>query len=465
MENRYIFFLIVLLFLGDLIAINCSFMIAYFWDSQNNAIIQSSHYNLDLLIFNATWIASAIFMQLYHRETAQRTEFVFQKTWRTVVLHALTFNVVILLTNYASYSKSFLIYIFIFEICAFVISRFVITAFEQYHIKRVRYKKKIAIVGYNETAKRLADYFLKNQMAYNFTGFFDHTTDSYIDKTNQEIIRPIDSLMDYAVENEVAEVYSTLFPEDYQNLNELVSVAEQNCVRFKFIPDVTKIINSDYAINTYFDEIPVLSTRSEPLEHITYRIAKRAFDMFYSLCVVVFILSWLIPILAVIIKMQSRGPVFFMQLRSGKDNKPFWCYKFRSMTMNENSEHIQATKGDSRVTQIGAFMRKTSIDELPQFFNVLIGNMSIVGPRPHMVKHTEEYKAIVHQYMVRQLLKPGITGWAQVNGYRGETKDHKQMVKRVEHDIWYIENWSLMLDIKIIFLTVINTAKGEENAY
>lgn len=465
MENRYIFFLIVLLFLGDIIAINCSFMIAYFLDNQNNSLRQSSHYNLDLLIFNATWIASAFFMQLYNRETAQRTELIFQKTWRAVVLHALTFNVVILLTNYASYSKNFLVYIFVLEICAFVISRFVITAFEQYHIKRVRYKKKIAIIGYNETAKRLADYFLKNQMSYSFTGFFDHTTESYIDKTNQDVIRPINKLMTYAVENEVAEVYSTLFPEDHHHINELVIVAEQNCIRFKFIPDVTKIINSDYAINTYFDEIPVLSTRTEPLEHISYRIVKRSFDIFTSVCVVIFILSWLIPILTVIIKMQSKGPVFFMQLRSGKDNKPFWCYKFRSMTMNNEVEHLQATKNDSRVTKIGAFMRKTSVDELPQFFNVLIGNMSVVGPRPHMVKHTEQYKAIVHQYMVRQLLKPGITGWAQVNGFRGETKDHKQMVKRVEHDIWYIEHWSLMLDIKIIFLTIINTLKGEENAY
>lgn len=465
MENRYTFFLIVLLFLGDLIAVNCSFMIAYFWDSQNNLLIQSSYYNLDLLIFNATWIASAFFMQLYHRETAQRAEFIFQKSWRAIVLHALTFNVVILLTNYTSYSKSFLVYIFVFEIIAFLISRFVITGFEQYHIKRVRYKKKIVIIGYNETAKRLADYFLKNQMSYNFAGFFDRTQQSYIDKTNQEVIRPIDNLMDYAVENDIAEVYSTLFPEDYQNMNNLVEVAEQNCVRIKFIPDVTKIINADYAIDTYFDEIPVLSTRSEPLEHITNRIIKRSFDIIFSLGIIVFLLSWLIPILTIIIKMQSKGPVFFMQERSGRDNKPFWCYKFRSMRINQTTEHIQATKNDSRVTKIGAFMRKTSIDELPQFFNVLIGNMSIAGPRPHMIKHTEEYKAIVHQYMVRQLLKPGITGWAQVNGYRGETKDHKQMVKRVEHDIWYIENWSLMLDIKIIFLTIINTVKGEENAY
>ncbi|MGI4751487.1 MAG: undecaprenyl-phosphate glucose phosphotransferase [Janthinobacterium lividum] len=465
MENRYIFFLIVLLFLGDIIAINCSFMIAFFWDSQRNTIIQSSHYNIDLLIFNATWIVSAFFMQLYHRETAQRTEFIFQKSWRAIVLHALTFNVVILLTNYASYSKSFLIYIFAFEICGFTISRFVITAFEQYHIKRVKFKKKIAIIGYNETAKRLADYFIKNQMSYNFSGFFDHTEKSYIDKSNQEIIRPIESLMEFAAENDVAEVYSTLFPEDYHNMGNLLAVAEQNCVRFKFIPDVTKIINSDYSIDTYFDEIPVLSTRSEPLEHIINRIIKRSFDILFSLGVIIFLLSWLIPILSIIIKMQSKGPVFFMQLRSGRDNKPFWCYKFRSMTMNSDTEHIQATKGDSRVTSIGAFMRKTSIDELPQFFNVLMGNMSIVGPRPHMLKHTDEYKAIVHQYMVRQLLKPGITGWAQVSGYRGETKDHKQMVKRVEHDIWYIENWSIMLDIKIIFLTIINTAKGEENAY
>ena len=169
--------------------------------------------------------------------------------------------------------------------------------------------------------------------------------------------------------------------------------------------------------------------------------------------------------MAIIIKSESAGPILFRQKRSGKNNKAFWCYKFRSMKVNKTSDKLQATKNDARVTKVGAFLRKTSIDELPQFLNVLAGNMSVVGPRPHMLTHTDEYRHIIDQYMVRLFLKPGITGWAQINGYRGETKNHDQMKNRVEHDIWYMENWSIKQDIKIIYKTLVNAIKGEENAY
>ncbi|WP_374949653.1 sugar transferase [Mucilaginibacter sp.] len=193
------------------------------------------------------------------------------------------------------------------------------------------------------------------------------------------------------------------------------------------------------------------------------RTLKRIFDIIVSLTVIVLVLSWLLPILVVLIKLESAGPGIFKQERSGRNNKPFWCYKFRSMRVNNLA--VQATKGDYRTTKIGAFMRRTSMDELPQFFNVLFGEMSIVGPRPHMLKHTEEYSLIIDQYMDRHYLRPGITGWAQVNGYRGEIKDHDQIVKRVEHDMWYIENWTVTGDINIIINTFISVIKGDENAY
>ena len=156
---------------------------------------------------------------------------------------------------------------------------------------------------------------------------------------------------------------------------------------------------------------------------------------------------------------------FFKQLRSGRDNKPFMCYKFRSMKVNKESDIRQASKDDDRITPIGKFLRKSSMDELPQFFNVILGEMSVVGPRPHMLKHTEEYRAIIDQFMVRHFLKPGITGWAQVTGLRGETKDPALMAKRVERDIWYLERWSLMLDIRIIFMTVYATLKNNDKAF
>ncbi|RZM20253.1 MAG: undecaprenyl-phosphate glucose phosphotransferase, partial [Pedobacter sp.] len=160
-----------------------------------------------------------------------------------------------------------------------------------------------------------------------------------------------------------------------------------------------------------------------------------------------------------------KGPVLFKQQRSGRNDEPFWCYKFRSMHINSTSDKMQATKGDSRIFSFGQIMRKTSIDELPQFFNVLFGEMSVVGPRPHMLSHTEEYKALITQFMVRHFTKPGITGWAQVNGFRGETKEEGSMEGRVRLDIWYLENWSGNLDLKIIFMTIINVVRGESNAY
>jgi putative colanic acid biosysnthesis UDP-glucose lipid carrier transferase len=176
-------------------------------------------------------------------------------------------------------------------------------------------------------------------------------------------------------------------------------------------------------------------------------------------------LSWFTPLMALIIKLDSKGPVFFKQLRSGKDNRSFHCLKFRSMAVNQDADHKQASRGDTRITRVGAFIRKTSIDELPQFFNVLMGDMSVVGPRPHMLKHTSDYSELIEKFMVRHFLTPGITGWAQVKGLRGETKDPEYMEKRVEADIWYLENWSFLLDMKIIVLTVWQAITGNKNAF
>jgi len=194
-------------------------------------------------------------------------------------------------------------------------------------------------------------------------------------------------------------------------------------------------------------------------------IIKRTLDVVISLLVLVLFLSWIYVILAVLIKLESRGPVIFKQKRTGRNNEAFWCYKFRSMRVNEDSHCKQACKNDERVTRIGRFLRKSSLDEFPQFFNVLIGNMSIVGPRPHMLKHTEEYRQCIDNYMLRHCVKPGITGWAQINGLRGETQTLHLMEKRVQHDMWYVENWSPGLDLKIILLTLLHLVKGNENAY
>ena len=197
---------------------------------------------------------------------------------------------------------------------------------------------------------------------------------------------------------------------------------------------------------------------------VKHSLLKQTFDFVFALCVTCLILSWLIPLIALIIKLESKGPVLFKQLRTGKDGKPFYCLKFRSMYLNAASDSKQASRNDNRITVVGAFLRKTSLDELPQFINVLRGEMSVVGPRPHMLQHTEQYTQVIHHYMERHQVLPGITGLAQVAGHRGETKELETMAQRVNADMHYLRNWSFQLDMKIVCLTMVQALKGSEKA-
>ena len=267
-----------------------------------------------------------------------------------------------------------------------------------------------------------------------------------------------------AKEFDVVEIFSTITPEQNKDIYDLMYQSEKECIRFKIVPNLSVFITRDVHIE-YFGELPILSLRSEPLDDVGNRIKKRVLDIIVSFFVIIFILSWLVPVLGLLILLESRGPVFFSQLRTGKNKKSFHCYKFRSMRKNKDADLKQATVNDSRVTKIGKFIRRTSLDEFPQFINVFKGDMSLVGPRPHMLKHTNDYSKFVDEYMVRQFLKPGITGWAQVNGYRGEITNPEQIKMRVNKDLWYLENWSLWLDIQILFLTIYQVFKGDKNAF
>jgi putative colanic acid biosynthesis UDP-glucose lipid carrier transferase len=228
------------------------------------------------------------------------------------------------------------------------------------------------------------------------------------------------------------------------------------------------------AIDYYYTNNPVVesignvlvfTTQNTPLDNFHNVIAKRVFDLVFSFVFLVTLFPVIYLIIGIIIKLGSPGPVFFVQERTGKNGATFKCYKFRSMRCNDEANTKQATANDSRKTRVGNFLRKTNLDDLPQFINVLKGDMSIVGPRPHMLLHTEEYSRLVNKYMVRHFIKPGVTGWAQINGCRGETKEVSQMEDRIRKDIWYLENWSFLLDIEIIIRTVFVTFKGDVKAY
>lgn len=314
--------------------------------------------------------------------------------------------------------------------------------------------RNVVVLGNNKQSKTLETFF-NTQLEY---GFKHLKTFSVKGK------KDIKLCFEYVLQNDVNEIYCSISSLSDKEILDVISFADNNLITLKFMPDTKNVIFRNFKYE-YYNYIPILSLRNIPLDDSLNKLVKRLFDIIFSLLVILFVLSWLTPIIALLIKLESKGPIFFSQSRTGINNKQFFCYKFRSMTVNKESNTIQATKNDKRVTKIGKFIRKTSIDELPQFFNVFLGNMSVVGPRPHMVSHTNKYAKSVDKFMVRHFVKPGITGLAQVSGFRGEIESKTDIINRVKYDIFYIENWSLLLDFKIIFLTINNVFKGEEKAY
>ena len=314
--------------------------------------------------------------------------------------------------------------------------------------------RKTIIIGSSIESQNLELFFNENKQA----GYLHKKTFSDVSKKSI-----LDSI-NFVKEQEIDEIYCSTENINDQEVKALIKFCDNNLKTIKFIPNSTKL-NSKKLIYETYDSLPILSLRRVPLQDSVNLFFKRLIDIIISLAVIVFVLSWLTPIIALFIKKESDGPVFFKQTRNGINYEEFSCLKFRSMIVNENAHKLQATKGDTRVTKIGAFLRKTSLDEMPQFINVLLGDMSVVGPRPHMIKENDKYYKTVDKYMLRHVIKPGITGLAQVSGYRGEVEKESDIVNRIKFDIYYLENWSILLDVKIILRTILNSIKGEDKAY
>lgn len=322
--------------------------------------------------------------------------------------------------------------------------------------------KPVVILGAGALGEELRNYLDDHIiLGYKVVGFFDDKVSSI---NGTAVLGKLEESIAYAKEHRIKEIFCALPDQAMGKIQVLMRQADREMIRFKMVPDIKDYFRKNVSVQ-WFGHIPVLSPRKEPLEIKMNQVLKRSFDVAVSLMVIIFLLSWIIPLMGILIRLGSKGPVFFRQLRSGKDNEAFYCLKFRSMVVNDEADVRQASKADHRITKIGAFMRRNSIDELPQFINVLVGDMSIVGPRPHMLQHTAAYAALIDQFMVRHLVLPGITGWAQIKGLRGETTAEKAMQERVKADIWYLENWSLFLDLKITFLTAWHVIAGSENAH
>ncbi|HTE25958.1 undecaprenyl-phosphate glucose phosphotransferase [Flavitalea sp.] len=463
MNQKFAFLLRVVFMVLDIMMLNTVYFVTKWYLLNVDLLSNDGAYITLWIVINVTWLLCAAIHSLYEGTSTHRFETFMRKSAHTYFLFLVVTLIYLYFTHQMELSRIFVCAFLSFYPACILINR-LMYLFTWLHFRnKENLIKRIMIIGYNDIGKQLATHFEKNNTHMKLIGYCEEYS-----KVNELSRYPIVSTPNNAMlmsqELKITEIYSTILPEQDHRIYDLMQKADQACIRFKLVPDFGLFVNKPMHVN-YMSGMPVLTARTEPLDDLVNRIKKRLFDISVSLFATIFILSWLIPLIALAIWLESRGPIFFVQKRSGLNNKAFNCIKFRSMKVNTLSNLVQARRNDDRLTGVGRFLRKTNLDEFPQFINVLRGNMSIVGPRPHMLKHTEDYSALISRYMVRQFLKPGITGWAQVNGLRGETRRLEDMQARVDHDIWYMENWTMYLDLKIMAMTVYNIFKGEDNAF
>tara|TARA_Y200000002_G_scaffold160236_2_gene132385 strand:+ start:1266 stop:2624 length:1359 start_codon:yes stop_codon:yes gene_type:complete len=410
-----------------------------------------------IAVFSFLWIISALITKFY--EVYRFTKFIkivsyvfYQLLLFSIFVFAF-FGVVENLNPGLSKTLIFLLYTFL------LVSLFKFTLFYGLQSYRLGFGgnfRKTIIIGNDESVEELKEFFVnQKELGYENRKTFSFKSPSDLD---------LQECFDFILSRNIDEVYCSANELEENQLNLLIEFCENNFKILKFISKRGGLLSKKLKTDTY-GLSTVQSLRQMPLSNDYNTLVKRFFDIVFSLFIIMFFLSWITPIIALLIKIESSGPVFFKQTRNGIKYKEFTCYKFRSMVENIDAHIQQATKNDKRVTKIGKILRKTSLDELPQFYNVLIGNMSVVGPRPHMIKENERYSKSVNKFMVRHFVKPGITGLAQVKGFRGEIETNEDIVNRVKFDIYYLENWSLILDLNIVFLTAINFLTGHKKAY
>jgi putative colanic acid biosynthesis UDP-glucose lipid carrier transferase len=386
-----------------------------------------------------------------------------QRSSSLVTFHTFLFATCLIFLNVGNDLATMLIVYYFALLLVFSLWRVLVRIFVKTYRRKGYNAKNIIIVGAGKNGLELYNV-INRDLGYGFNvlGFFDDNT--ILKGVIPNYLGKIKEIENYVGKNEIDEIYCTIPGANSEKISELMNFAEKNMIRFYIIPDFYRDIKKTMVLSM-MEYVPLLTIRTEPLQSPYNRFMKRIFDIFFSLMVLIFIFPFLYIIAGFLIKSSSKGPILFRQKRTGIYGKVFNCYKFRTMRMNEDADVVQAIKDDPRTTKIGSFLRRTNLDEFPQFINVLMGDMSVVGPRPHMLKHTEQYSMLIDKYMIRHLVKPGITGWAQITGYRGETRTLEQMEGRVKRDVWYLENWSFFLDLKIIVVTLLNMFKGESNAY
>ncbi len=448
--RKYSIFIRPLIILIDILIINA---IAFFYSDKE-------YLNITFLTYTSVfWVLISLYTKFYN---------VFRYTHISKLVS-------LLISQFFVFILAFFAYFTIFRegvivnrqieiIFTIILSVSLVKFFSFFLLKRYRLGGKnfrnVIVLGESIAAKNIAKLFSQRQdLGYRFYGFFSNKKSD-----SKKYLGSIHAAFQFVLKESIDEIYCEAATITQHQLNEIREFTTNHKIEFRLIPENKAIYSKDYILEHY-GTLPVLRPKQLPFEKLETHLVKRTFDILFSVFICVTILWWLFPIVFLLVKIDSKGPLFFKQKRDGINGKQFYCYKIRSMKTNLDADKKQATKNDDRITKIGAFLRKTSLDELPQFFNVLKGDMSIVGPRPHINIQTEKYIKEIDNYLIRNSVKPGITGLAQISGYRGEVIKKADIKNRVKFDIFYIENWSFFLDLKIIFQTLIKIFKGEEKAY
>lgn len=446
------------LILTDFGLLNFSFLLAavYLYQGMNLEKLVIDHLPLAIFV-NIAWLALALHYSAYRWYERVRVETQLGRILRIIVLHFALITLFYYQVLYHAPMGSFLWVAYGFAVLLLISGRVV----HHLRLQAIAVSFRYIIVG-GQMGNIAA---LKEAFEHSFAGKAKMI--GRFGRTQHPGVRNIGSYSDLIPylkgHPPIDKLILFYFKLSAEEKNTVLRLCNEQFIDLEIAPRETNIFPRGYRSHQHGDLI-ILTLKEEPLVRLHNKVMKRVFDIVFSLLVIVFLLSWLIPVIGLIIKRKSPGPVFFLQDRSGFANKVFRILKFRTMHVNAESDTVQATVNDERVFKFGEFMRKNSIDELPQFLNVLRGQMSVVGPRPHMLKHTDKYTRLIESYMIRHKVKPGVTGWAQVNGYRGPTDKLWKMKKRVEYDVRYLENWSLPLDARCIIYTVVNGIKGDENA-
>jgi len=459
-NQRSIFFYKLL---SDLLLLNCAFLISAVY-SQSWEILLEKYYMFFLLIgLNLLWIVTSNYLNFYDDFFSRNFPVQFNNLLKNSLLQLIITITFIFLAKENLFTRYFIVYYFILLVIFVSFRVIIFRKILKFLRRKGKNVRNLVIVGEGELAHSFREMILSNpDFGYSFKGFVSGNA-----LENQSSLEElIENLEKTFLTTKVDEAVIAISEGSRHILEAIIKACDKNAIKVHIVPDYHNLVSKRFQLSS-FGGFPIITARREPLNEVQWRLVKRAFDIFFSFLVTLLILVWMYPIILIISMIFDNGPVFFLQERLGTKNRKFKCIKFR--TMKYEKVHVDEFKpvveNDPRITRVGKFLRKYNLDELPQFINVLIGDMSVVGPRPHAISYNDLYSKIVDEIRLRQNVKPGITGWAQIHGLRGDVIDdeenQKRTKKRIDFDLWYIENWSFFLDIQIILLTVWQMAVGK----